>query len=70
MAHLHWSSENHITEYNFASGVQLRDLVQNLTKALAIETHPYKLSFTAFFFQIHLTFLLPDGERYSLSQIL
>lgn len=69
MAHLLWRSENHVTEYNFAPGVQLKDLVQNLTKVLAIEIYPYKLSFRAFFFQIHLAFLLPDGERYSLSQI-
>lgn len=63
-------TENHITGCNFAPGVQLRDLVQNLVKVLAAEIYHYKLSFMAFFFQIHLTFLLPDGERYSLSQIL
>lgn len=62
--------KNHITGCNFAQGVQLRDLVQNLMSVLAIEIYPYKLSFMAFLLQILMTFLLPDGERYSLSLIL
>lgn len=76
MAHLHSRFESHRTGCNFATRSTDEGLgpkPDNLMKVSDIETYIYKLPFLMcffFFFLMKLTFLLPDGERCSLSQII